>query len=104
MKLLEIVTPPPAIYQRLSGKNKWKFLTIWIICTYTDVLLIFIKGNWSNHLDKLEPNRNKLKYNELKFNILNFLSGQTEMKYMGFWETCDGTIPLNKKIIVKMTP
>ena len=97
MKLLEVVTPPPAIYQRLLGKNKWNFLRILIICTYTDVLLIFIKGDWSNHLDKLEPNINKLKYNELKFNILKFLSGQAEMKYMGFWETCKSNLPLNKK-------
>ena len=65
---------------------------------YIDGLLILNKGYCIDHVNKLELMLNKLKEKGLKFNIERFFFGQTKMKYLGFWVTCDGVKPINKKI------
>ena len=53
---------------------------------------------------KLTPN--KLKGSGIKCNIEKSLLGKTEIKYLGFWVTCDGVKPINKKTykIENMSP
>ena len=43
---------------------------------------------------------NIMKEKGLKCNIENYLFGQTEMEYLGFWVTRDGFKPINEKIEV----
>ena len=49
---------------------------------------------------------NKLKGKVLKCNIEKSFLGKTEMEYLGFWVTCDGVKPINRKIeaITNMKP
>ena len=48
----------------------------------------------------------KVKHNRLKCNIEKSFFGQTQMEYMGFWVTRNGSRPVNKKVesVVNMTP
>ena len=46
-----------------------------------------MKGDWSDHLEKLERTLQKPKYNWLKFNIERSSFRQTKMEYIGFWVT-----------------
>ena len=68
------------------------------IRAYIDDLLIITKGDWSNHLEKLELTLQKLKDNRLKCNIKKSFSGQTEVEYLCFWVTRTGIQPTNKKL------
>ena len=61
-------------------------------------MLILTKGDWTDHIQKLESTLNKLKEKGLKCNIEKYFFGQTEMEYLGFWVTCDGVKPINRKI------
>ena len=76
----EYVTP------RAFSKEKMNevFRGFEFIRAYINDLLITTKGDWSDHLNKLERVLQKLKDNRLKFNIKNPFFGQTQMKYMGF--------------------
>ena len=49
------------------------------IRSYIDKLLIITKGDWSNHLNKLELLLKKLKYNGLKCNTEKSFFGKTQM-------------------------
>ena len=55
------------------------------IRAYIDDMLIITKGDWSNHLEKLEQTFQKLKYNGIKLNMEKSSFGKTEMEYLGFW-------------------
>ena len=66
------------------------------ICVYMDEILILTKGNWIDHVHKLELTLNKLKEIGLKYNIEKSLFRQTKMEYIGFWVTLDGLKPINK--------
>ena len=65
------------------------------ICAYIEEMLILTKRDWIDHLQKAELMLNILKEKELKCNIENYLFGQTEMEYLGFWVTRDGFKPIN---------
>ena len=67
------------------------------IRAYINDLLIITKLDWSNHLEKLELNLQKLKDNGPKCNIEKSFFGRTEMEYLGFWVTQTGIRPINKK-------
>ena len=56
------------------------------------------KGDWSDHLEKLELTLQKIKYNGLKCNIKNEFFGKTDMEYLSFWVTWNGIKPINKKV------
>ena len=77
-----------------------------IILAYIDDVLWITKGDWSNHLEKLELTLKKLKNNELKCNTEKSLLGQIEMEYFCFLVTWTGILPINKKVeaIVNMKP
>ena len=76
------------------------------IQAYINDLLIIVKSDWSDHLEKLKKNPQKPKDNGLKCNIEKSLFGQTEMEYLGFWVTWTGIRSINEKLeaIVNMTP
>ena len=65
--------------------------------TYIDGILILPKGDWPNHVYKLESTLNKLKEIGIKCNIKNSFFGQTEMECLHFWVTRYGTKNINKK-------
>ena len=73
-------------------------------CIYD--ILMFTKGDWKYHVQKLELTPDKLKEKGLKCNIENSFIGKIEIKYLGFGVTCDGVKPTNKKIdpITNMRP
>ena len=60
--------------------------------------MILTKGNWTDHVQKLELTLNKLEGKGLKYNTQSSFFRQTEMEYLGFWVTCDGVKPINKNI------
>ena len=68
--------------------------------------MILTRGDWTDHIQKLELTFNKLKGKGIKFNIDNSFLGQTKMEYLGFGVTRDGVKPTNKKIeaITNMNP
>ena len=68
--------------------------------------MIITKGDWYDHLEKLELTLKNLKDNGLKCNVEESFFGQTEMEYLGFWVTWTGIRPINKKLeaIVNMKP
>ena len=53
------------------------------IRAYIEDLLIITKGDWSNHMNKLELVLANLRENRLKCNIEMVFLGQTEMDYLG---------------------
>ena len=65
-----------------------------------------IKGDWTDHIQKLQLTLNKLKGGIIKYSTKKYFFGQTEMEYLGFWVTCDGVKPINRKIeaITNMVP
>ena len=93
----------PDIFQQ---KMKDLFHRFEIIHEYIDVIFIFKKVDWTDHVQKLKLTPNKLKEKGLKFNTEKLFFGQTEMEYLGFWVTRDGPKPINYKIeaITDMKP
>ena len=75
------------------------------IRVYISNLFIITKGDWPNHLEKLELRLQKLKDNGLKCNIKKSFFAQTEMEYLVFWVTQTGIWPINWQVgaIVNMT-
>ena len=68
------------------------------IQVYISDLLIKNKGDWSDHLEKLELTPQNLKGNRLKCYIKKLFFGQTDMEYIRFWVTPTGTGLVNKKV------
>ena len=66
------------------------------IRAYIYDLLTITRGNWSDQLEKLEQPIQKLKINELKYNIKNQLFRNTDMEYIGFWVNRNGILRINK--------
>ena len=65
-------------------------------CIYD--LLILTKGDWADHIQKLELTLNELKEKVLKYNIEKSFFGKTEMEYLGLWVTHDSFKLINRKI------
>ena len=60
-------------------------------------MLIITKGDWSDHLEKLELTLQNIEDNSLKCNIENLFFGKTDTEYLGFWVNHNGIRPVNKK-------
>ena len=90
----------------LQGEMNKIFCGFEFIRAYIDCLLIITKGDFSDHLEKMELTFQKLQDSELKWNIEKSSFGKTGMEYLGFWVTRTGIQPVNKKVesIVNMTP
>ena len=82
----------PDIFQQ---KMNDLFHVFEFICSYIYKKIIFKKGDWIDHVQKLELTLNELKGKGIKFNIENLLFGQTEIEYLGFWVTRDGVKSTN---------
>ena len=65
------------------------------ICAYIDDTLILNKGDWTDHIHKLELTPHKLKEKLPKYNIEKQFFGQTEIEYLGFWVIRDGAKLIN---------
>ena len=67
--------------------------------------MITTRGDWSDHLEKLELTIKKLKYNGIEFNIKKSIFGKTNMEYLDFWMTWNGIRLTNYKVeaIINMT-
>ena len=66
--------------------------------TYIDDLLCITKGNWEDHLDKLETVFQRLREAGLKVNAKKSFFGKSELEYLGYWLTREGIQPLPKKV------
>ena len=82
----------------LQNKMNDLFYVFEFICAYIDEILILTKGDWTDHLYKLELTLNKLNETGLKCNIQMSFFGKTKMEYLCFWVTRDGIKPINSKI------
>ena len=69
-----------------------------LIRAYIYDLLIITKGDWSDHLVKLELTLQNIKDNRIKCNIKKSLFGQYDMEYLGFWVTWNRILPINNKV------
>ena len=98
-----IVANSPDIFQQKMNDLYHGFESIY---AYIDDLLILTEVDWTDNVQNLELTLNKLKGKGLKCNIKNSFFRKTEMEYLGFWVTCDGVKPINKKIeaISNMAP
>ena len=67
--------------------------------TYIDDLLIITKGNWADHLDKVEQVLVRLEKAGLKVNAKKSFFGKPELEYLGYWITRKGIQPLPKKVL-----
>ena len=76
------------------------------IHAYIDDILIFLKVDWSYHVQNLGLTLNKLKGKGPKCNIEKSFFGQTEMEYLGSWVTRDVLKYINIEIeaITNMKP
>ena len=86
------VSNPSDTFQEKMNKM---FRGFEFIRAYIDELLIITKGDWSNHLEKLEQTLQKLKDNGPKGKIEKSSFGQTDMEYLEFWVTRTGILPIN---------
>jgi len=68
------------------------------IRAYIDDLLILTKGNWEDHLEKLEEVFQRLQKAGLKVNIKKSFFGKDELKYLGYIITRQGIKPMKKKV------
>ena len=76
------------------------------ISAYMDDILILIKGDKTDNIQKLSLTINKQRIKGLKYNIEKSFFRKTEMEYLGFWVTRYGIKPINRKIevITNMKP
>ena len=90
----------------LQEKMNEIFRGIEFIRAYINGILVITRGDWCDHLDKLELVLKNHRANGLKCHIKKSYFGQTKMEYLGFWVTQTDIRPINKKVgaILIMTP
>ena len=74
------VANSPEIFQQKMKDlfNEFEFIRVYIY-----QFLILTKGDWIDHVQKLEWTLNKMKEKGLKYNTEKSLFGKTEMEYLG---------------------
>ena len=88
------VANSPDIFQQ---KMNYLFHGFEFTRAYIDVILVLTKVYWTDHVHKSQLTLNKLKEKGLKCNIERSFFRQTEMEYLDYWVTHDGTKPIDKK-------
>jgi len=68
------------------------------IRAYIDDLLVLTKGNYEDHLDKLDKTLEKLTQAGLRVNAKKSYFARAELEYLGYWITREGIKPLPKKV------
>ena len=61
-------------------------------------MLCLTKGDFQDHLDKLEAVLKKLKEAGLKVNAKKSFFAKPELEYLGYWITRQGIQPVQKKV------
>ena len=81
------VSDSPDIFQEKMNKifRRFEFIRV-----YINDLLVIIKVDWSNQLEKLELTLKNLQDNRIKCNTKISFFGKTDMEYLGFWVTRTG--------------
>ena len=70
--------------------------------TYIDDLLVITKGDFTDHLEKLDEVLARLSEAGLKVNAVKSAFGQTELEHLGCWITRKAVIPLPSKVNATM--
>jgi len=65
---------------------------------YIDDLLVLTKGDWHEHLAKLDSVLQRLQEAGLKINIQKCSFGKDEVEYLGYMITQDGIKPVTNKV------
>ena len=65
---------------------------------YIDALLVFTKGTFEDHLNKVDEALHRLHEAGLKVNATKSRFGQHELEYLGYWVTREGIQPVPKKV------
>ena len=65
---------------------------------YIDDLLCITKGNFEDHLDKLEEVFQQLKQAGLKVNAKKSFFARSKLEYLGYWITREGIQPMDNKV------
>ena len=65
---------------------------------YIDDILLLTKGDWEEHLVRLDKVLTKLKNAGLKVNAKKSFFGRSELEYLGYWITKEGVQPLPSKV------
>ena len=65
---------------------------------YIDDLLIFTKGTYEDHLNKLDEVLHRLQSAGLKVNAKKSFFAKPELEYLGYWVTRQGVQPLPNKV------
>jgi len=65
---------------------------------YIDDLLCLTKGDFADHLNKLEVIFKRLQDAGLKINAKKSFFGHSELEYLGYWVTREGIQPVAKKV------
>ena len=65
---------------------------------YINDLLVFIKGTFEDHLEKVDEVLNRLKKAGLKVNCTKSFFARHELQYLGYWVTRTGIQPVPKKV------
>ena len=66
--------------------------------TYIDDLLVITKGDFKDHIAKLDQVLQRISEAGLKVNAVKSAFCQTELEYLGYWITRDAVTPLPKKV------
>ena len=85
----------PDIFQE---KMATLFAGLDYVRTYIDDLLIFTKGDFTDHMHKLELVLQRLQQAGLKVNAKKSFFARAEVEYLGYWVTREGIQPLPKKV------
>jgi hypothetical protein len=65
---------------------------------YIDDILVTTKGDWDDHLEKLDKVLQRLGEAGLQVNCEKSFFGKHETEYLGFWITRNGVRPVTKKV------
>ena len=74
------------------------FISIGTVRVYIDELLHVTKGSWTKNLIVLEEMFTRLQKAGLKVNARKSCSGAHKSEYLGYHVTCDGVMPIPKKV------
>jgi hypothetical protein len=76
------------------------------IRAHIDDLLVLTKGDYDDHLEKLDKTLQKLTEAGLRVNAKKSFFARAELEYLGYWITREGIKPLPKKVeaILRIAP
>ena len=85
----------PDIFQERMSEL---FINLDTVRVYIDELLHVTKGSWTEHISILEEMFTRLQKAGLKVNASKSFFGAHKFYYSGYHVTCDGVMPIPKKV------